>query len=658
VINYLKQEKEQFKGVISYLEQEKGQFKGKVSSLEQEKEQFEGKVGSLEQEKEQFEGKVGSLEQEKEQFEGKIGSLEKEKEQSDIEISHKKEEIDGLKQDLSKNEFQYSALEKDYIDFKDDLARHKQALNDIKSGKSFKVIRFYATKIEKIKQIKTTFGVSREFIKKYGISSFFPRATKKIKQGKFTVDVPPSQTSQPQLEIPKKSQEQTSDILSSSIFSLTPSTKESLTLKNHWIRQQQRFAYTDSSEVKSYAKEYRVSVVIPTNSDENSCVYLLSKIKSQKGIKDLEIIFVNSGLHSLNSLQKLSNVKLINITSEEFNHGTTRNLGASHAGGEFIIFLSDDAIPANENLFYDLCNELCKNPQCGCVSARQIPRSDADLMHKSSISHFYKFLKHYSTEVKPNSFDKLTLEQKRSVSQIDDVCSCYRKNVFSKYQYTNLEFAEDLEMGIRLVKDAYKILLLDTGGVIHSHNRVAEYWVKRSFIEHSILNQLLNAELSDFKSMYEISVEEELLEVLWLIYNSLGLTIDFLQKNQFSSIHQNFVNIHQKSREFIFYNEKPKSSDPSMDKLFKMIFQNFPKPRSKKSRLLENYLGRLFTIEDYMLETYPSMTNVRTDLFDALYKIFGMFMGEMLSEFIMYSKKHNLKTKQLAKIEKILMGDV
>jgi len=45
-------------------------------------------------------------------------------------------------------------------------------------------------------------------------------------------------------------------------------------------------------------------------------------------------------------------------------------------------------------------------------------------------------------------------------------------------------------------------------------------------------------------------------------------------------------------------------------------------------------------------------------LFDALYKIFGMFMGEMLSEFIMYSKKHNLKTKQLAEIEKILMGGV
>ena len=52
------------------------------------------------------------------------------------------------------------------------------------------------------------------------------------------------------------------------------------------------------------------------------------------------------------------------------------------------------------------------------------------------------------------------------------------------------------------------------------------------------------------------------------------------------------------------------------------------------------------------------MSNIQTEFFDTLYKIFGMFMGEILSEFIMYSKKQNVKTKQLAEIEKILMGGI
>ncbi len=172
------------------------------------------------------------------------------------------------------------------------------------------------------------------------------------------------------------------------------------------------------------------------------------------------------------------------------------------------------------------------------------------------------------------------------------------------------------------------------------------------------MNQLLNVGFSDFKFQYEIETEEELFQVLWSTYNSVGLTIDFLKKNHFSSINQTFVNILQRSQEFFSSSEKPISSDTSIDKLFEMIFQNFPKQRSKKSRLLENYHQRLSIIEDFILETHPSMKNVQTDLFDALYKIFGMFMGEMLTEFIMYSKKHNLKTKQLVEIEKILTGDV
>jgi len=296
----------------------------------------------------------------------------------------------------------------------------------------------------------------------------------------------------------------------------------------------------------------------------------------------LEIILVNSGSHNLNSLEELSNVKLINIPPEEFNHGSTRNLGASHAGGEFIIFLSDDAIPSTNNLFYDLCKELSENPQCGCVSARQIPKSDSDLMHRCSISNHYKFLKHFSTKVKPNSFDKLTLEQKRSVAQIDDVCACYRKNVFSKYQYSDLGYGEDLEMGIKLVKDGYTISNFGPSSVIHSHNRDAHYWLKRAFTEHTICNPMLDFPLSDFKSQYNISTEEEFLQVLSSIYNSIGLTIDFIKKDDFTNIHQTFLNIDKKSREFFFSEDKPKSSDPSIDKLFNGIFKNLPKPTGKK----------------------------------------------------------------------------
>jgi len=501
--------------------------------------------------------------------------------------------------------------------------------------------------------------VSAEIIKKYGFGTFLQQAKTKIKKREFTVSTAPVLTPSSHIEASKIPQEQSSTSKSSTIFSLITPKKTSLTLKtNNSLRKQQKINYSELPEKQIYKINYKLSVVIPTYSDKTAINYLLSKINLQKGIKDLEITFVNSGPHDLNYLKELSNVKLINIKPEEFNHGTTRNLGASKATGDYILFLSDDAIPSNENLFYDLCKELSQHPECGCVSARQVPKSDSDLMFKSSITNHYKFLEHFFTHVKPNSFDSLTIEQKRSVSQIDDVCACYRRNVFSKYQYTDLGYGEDLEMGIKLVKAGYYISNFGRNYVIHSHNRDAFYWLKRAFTEHSICNPLLGAKIWDFKIQYKISTEEELLEVIWSIYNSIGLTIDFLKKDNSKDIRITFANIHKKSIKFFLSTEKPKSSEPSIEKLFEIIFKDIPKLHSKKHLLLENYLARLYTIENFIAESYPSLMNIQNDLFDALYKIFGNFMGDVLSGFNMYSKKNDLEIKLLPKIEKILKSGV
>jgi len=579
--------------------------------------------------------------------ENEIGSLKKEKQLLKNEIVNQQKDIDYLSAEISKNDVNNTALERNNADLKNQLTRQQeeitrlnQALDRIKSGVGFKIIRFCGTKIDKIRKTNTPNDVSNESKKKNEFSKFFRQTNKEESKVTTTKELSP-------------------DSKLAVTFSLRPPKKTPMTFQeNAFNRHQQSTNYPESPEEQIYKKNFKVSVVIPTNSDESTLDYLLSIIKSQKGIKDLEIILVNSGLDNLNSLLKLSNVKLINIRPEEFNHGTTRNLGASKAKGDFIIFLTDDAIPSNDKLFYDMCKELSEIPNCGCVSPRHFPKSDADLMSKYTIANHFKFLKHFSTQVTPNSFDKLTIEQKRSAAQIDDVCACYRKSVFSKYQYSDLGFGEDLEMGIKLVKDGYTISNFGRSTVIHSHTRSADYWLKRAFTEHTICNPLLGAKITDFKKDYNISTEEEILEDLQLTYSSIGLTIDFLNQSKLKSIHQTFQNIHDGFPKFFLSREKPKSSDSSFDKLFKRIFKNLSKPKTKQSLLLKQYLKRLDSLEDFMAETYPSMMNVQDNLFDALYKIFGMFMGEVLSEFMLYSKKNKLKIKQLSEIEKILKSDV
>jgi len=482
-------------------------------------------------------------------------------------------------------------------------------------------MRFYSTNIENIKKIKATFAYCIEFIKEYGFMSFLHHTKLSIKKGKFFIE---SVTVQ-QTSFPKESE----------IFSLVPPTKK-----------------------QNFEKNYKVSVVIPTNSDENTLSYLFSNIMSQKGMKELEVILVNSGKHDLSSFQKLSNVKLINIPPEKFNHGTTRNLGASKAEGDFILFQTDDAIPANKNLYYELCKVLDKNPQCGCVSPIQFPRSDADLISKYIISNHNKFIKKYYTKIKPNSFDNLSIDQKRAVSQIDDVCACYRKNVFTKYLYSNIQFGEDVELGVRLVKDGFEISNIFTNCVIHSHNRDSLYWLKRGFTESMIFSQLLGIEFFQFKSEYKISSEEELFQVLLSIYKSIRLTIDYLKTCEFPNVHETFREIRKNSQKYFFIDGKPNSSDPSLDYIFEKISDGLLEKKTKKILLLQSFLIALKGIENFMKETYPSTKNVDAELYIGIYKYFGLFMGKILGQYLINSKKYNLKTKRLTEIEKILKSGV
>lgn len=51
-----------------------------------------------------------------------------------------------------------------------------------------------------------------------------------------------------------------------------------------------------------------------------------------------------------------------------------------------------------------------------------------------------------------------------------------------RYRYRG-DYAEDLDLGIRLIQDGYRVAMLASVKVIHSHNRPAYYFLKRSFVD-------------------------------------------------------------------------------------------------------------------------------------------------------------------------------
>ncbi|MCM1237676.1 MAG: glycosyltransferase family 2 protein, partial [Ruminococcus flavefaciens] len=91
------------------------------------------------------------------------------------------------------------------------------------------------------------------------------------------------------------------------------------------------------------------SIVIPTKNAGDTLDDVLDAIFKQKTEYKYEVICVDSG-SSDNTVEIIQNhpCRLFQIEPDEFGHGKTRNYGASQGSGEFIVFLTQDALPANK----------------------------------------------------------------------------------------------------------------------------------------------------------------------------------------------------------------------------------------------------------------------------------------------------------------------
>jgi glycosyltransferase involved in cell wall biosynthesis len=238
----------------------------------------------------------------------------------------------------------------------------------------------------------------------------------------------------------------------------------------------------------------KVSVVIPTRNAGPDFYFTLERISGAKGIGAKEIIIIDSGSTDGTVLMaEKYGARIIHIPPAEFNHGLTRNLGASQASGDYLLFMVQDVIPIGDRWLYEMLRAIENDSTIAAVICRQVPRSDADLFACQIAWNHYRFLGLSSDSVTPANLNmhELPWYEKRRFAGLDDVCGLIKRDIFTALQFKKISYAEDLDLGLRLVEKGYKIAFLHSVGVIHSHNRPASYWFKRSYVESRQLPGIL-----------------------------------------------------------------------------------------------------------------------------------------------------------------------
>ena len=123
------------------------------------------------------------------------------------------------------------------------------------------------------------------------------------------------------------------------------------------------------------------TVFIPTFNGAAYLDRLLTAVAGQEFSCDFEILVIDSGSTdaTLDIIGKHPQVRLVTIPPSEFGHGRTRNRAAELARGEFVAYLSHDAIPLDalwlEHLLQPLRSPMpAGQPACVAVFGKQVAR--------------------------------------------------------------------------------------------------------------------------------------------------------------------------------------------------------------------------------------------------------------------------------------------
>lgn len=222
----------------------------------------------------------------------------------------------------------------------------------------------------------------------------------------------------------------------------------------------------------------QVSVVIPTLNAGKELNTLLRALENQCSPAE-EIIVVDSSSedNTVEICSQYESVIFLSIPRESFDHGRTRDLALRRCRGDVVVFLTQDAVPADSEFLEKLIKPL-EDEHTAVSVGRQLPKKSATKAEALVRSFNYP----------ENSF----IRSKEDIPALgikaffcSDSCAAYRKDVYLKlggFEYP-LKSNEDMFFAAKALQNGYRIAYTADAMVYHSHNFSLREQYRRNYIQ-------------------------------------------------------------------------------------------------------------------------------------------------------------------------------
>ena len=218
-------------------------------------------------------------------------------------------------------------------------------------------------------------------------------------------------------------------------------------------------------------------MIIPTYRPGEEFEKLLERLSAQKyPINKILVMNTEKKFWKETWEQEYPLVEVRHLTKEEFDHGGTRRQAAELSDAEILVFMTQDAMPADRELIGALVGALAENPQAGAAYARQLPKKDCRFLEKYTRSFNYPEQSCLKTEKDVQTYGIKTYF-------CSNVCAAYDHRIYDEIGGfpEHAIFNEDMIYAAKAVEAGYSVAYAADAQVVHSHNYTNGQQFHRNF---------------------------------------------------------------------------------------------------------------------------------------------------------------------------------
>lgn len=221
----------------------------------------------------------------------------------------------------------------------------------------------------------------------------------------------------------------------------------------------------------------KVDVIIPTYHPGREFSALLDRLMKQTmPVHRIIVMNTEEAFWKKELEEKYPVLEVHHLKKTDFDHGRTRAQAAEMSEADVMIFMTQDAMPADKELVKRLVCALTQDDKIAAAYARQLPNADCSFVERYTRSFNYP-----ETSVVKTKDDLPVYGIKTFFCS--NVCAVYRRDIYLEMGgfVKRAIFNEDMIYAGRLIQEGYGIAYAADAKVIHSHNYSCMQQFHRNF---------------------------------------------------------------------------------------------------------------------------------------------------------------------------------